>query len=78
MRTVFISLPAAGDVQDFVAQISSLSGQFDLLSGKYVLDAKSLMGIFSLDLTKPLELRIENDTAEAMQAIERFVVQAPG
>jgi len=74
MRTVNIKLPTAETVQEFVAQISRLSGQFDLLSGKYVLDAKSLMGIFSLDLTKPLELRIENDTEENMQAIERFLV----
>jgi len=70
---VNISLPTAEAVQDFVAQISQLGGQFDLLSGKYVLDAKSLMGIFSLDLTKPLTLRIEKDTAGTMQAIERFI-----
>ncbi|MCL2856825.1 MAG: HPr family phosphocarrier protein [Oscillospiraceae bacterium] len=73
MRMVNISLPTAEAVQDFVAQISQLGGQFDLLSGKYVLDAKSLMGIFSLDLTKPLTLRIEKDTAGTMQAIERFI-----
>ena len=78
MRTVNISLPSAEAVQDFVSQISLLDGQFDLLSGKYVLDAKSLMGIFSLDLTKPLKLRIENDTEETMQVIERFVVHRPG
>ena len=74
MRTVNIKLPTTQAVQEFVAQISRLSGQFDLLSGKYVLDAKSLMGIFSLDLTKPLVLRIENDTEQTMQAIERFIV----
>ena len=74
MRIVYISLPSAEDVQGFVTQISSLDGQFDLLSGKYVLDAKSLMGIFSLDLTKPLKLRVEKDTKETMRIIERFVI----
>ena len=74
MRTVYVSLPTAEVVQDFVAEISPLEGHFDLLAGKYVLDAKSLMGIFSLDLTKPLKLRIERDTGEAMQAIERFII----
>lgn len=74
MRTVYVNLPTAECVQEFVAQISVLGGQFDLLSGKYVLDAKSLMGIFSLDLTKPLQLRVEKDTGETMQAIERFLV----
>ena len=73
MRTVCISLPTPGAVQDFVAEISPLGGQFDLLCGKYVLDAKSLMGIFALDLTEPLTLRVEKDTATAMQAIERFL-----
>ena len=74
MRTVNIKLPTAEAVQEFVAQISQLSGQFDLLHGKYVLDAKSLMGIFSLDLTQPLELRIEDDNQETIQAIERFII----
>ena len=74
MRTVYISLPTTGAVQDFVAKISLLGGQFDLLSGNYVLDAKSLMGIFSLDLTKPIKLRVEKDTKETMQAIELFIV----
>jgi len=74
MRTVNVSLPTAEVVQEFVAQISAHGGQFDLLSGKYVLDAKSLMGIFSLDLSQPLTLRVEQDTADAMRAIERFIV----
>ena len=73
MRTVNINLRSPEAVQDFVAQISRLDGQFDLLSGKYVLDAKSLMGIFSLDLTKPLQLRVEQDTEKTMQAIARFI-----
>ena len=75
MRTVNIKLPTNHSVQEFVAQISKLSGQFDLLSGKYVLDAKSLMGIFSLDLSRPLTLRIEKDTAGTMQVIDRFLAQ---
>ena len=70
---VDISLPTVEAVQDFVTRISVLDGQFDLVSGKYILDAKSLMGIFSLDLTKPLTLRIQNDTEETMRVIERFL-----
>ena len=77
MRIVYISLPTVGAVQDFVLQISPLEGNFDLLSGGYVLDAKSLMGIISLDLSKPLKLAVEKDTAEAMQAIRRFIVRTP-
>ena len=73
MRTVYISLPTVESVQSFVGKISGLEGNFDLLSGDYIVDARSLMGIFSLDLSKPLELVVENDTAEAMRAIARFI-----
>jgi len=75
MRSVYISLPTVKIVQGFVAQISKLEGSFDLHSGKYVLDAKSLMGILSLDLSKPLKLTVEKDTAETMKAIKRFILE---
>ena len=69
MRTVNIKLPTAEAVQEFVAQISGLSGQFDLLSGKYVLDARSLMGIFSLDLLKPIDFIIHSEDESIVNAV---------
>jgi len=75
MRTVFIRLPTVETVHAFVVRISSLDGQFDLLSERYILDAKSLMGILSLDLTKPLMLRVEKDTKDTMEAIRSFIVK---
>ena len=77
MRSVYVSLPTVEAVQKFVERISPLEGNFDLLSGVYVLDAKSLMGILSLDLTKPLQLTVEKDSAEAMQAIKSFIAETP-
>jgi len=77
MRIVYISLPTSGAVQRFVEQISPLDGQFDLLSDEYILDAKSLMGIFKLDRTKPVKLRIEKDTEETIQAIRQYLVESP-
>ena len=77
MRTVYISLPTVGTVQKFVERISPLEGQFDLLSDEYILDAKSLMGIFRLDLTMPIKLSIEKDTKETLQAIRQFIVKSP-
>jgi len=77
MTTVNINLPTVAAVQKFVERISPLSGQFDLLSDEYILDAKSLMGIFRFDLTKPIKLRIEKDTAEIMMAIKSFIVDEP-
>ena len=72
MQEIHISLPTAERVQSFVEAITPLEGNFDLISGKYVLDARSLMGIFSLDLSQPILLKIYNDTKENMAALRPF------
>ena len=61
MKTVQISLNSIGKVKSFVNAISQFDYDFDLISGRYVIDAKSIMGIFSLDLSKPIELNIHAD-----------------
>jgi phosphotransferase system HPr-like phosphotransfer protein len=58
MKTVMISLNSIDKVKSFVNDISKFNFDFDLVSGRYVIDAKSIMGIFSLDLSKPIELNI--------------------
>ena len=58
MKTVMISLNSIDKVKSFVNDISRFDYDFDLVSGRYVIDAKSIMGIFSLDLSKPIELNI--------------------
>ncbi|MCL1828727.1 MAG: HPr family phosphocarrier protein [Oscillospiraceae bacterium] len=77
MQTVYVNLPTAEAVHAFVIRISPLAGQFDLLSGRHVFDAKSLMSILTLDLTKPIELRVEKDTEETMRAIKQFITDEP-
>ena len=52
MKTVQISLNSIGKVKSFVNAISQFEYDFDLISGRYVIDAKSIMGIFSLDLSQ--------------------------
>lgn len=61
MNTVIISLDTIEKVKGFVNVINRLDGEFDLVSERYVIDAKSIMGIFSLDLSKPLTLKIHGD-----------------
>ena len=78
MQSLYVSLPTVKVVQKFVAQISKLDGNFDLQSGKYVLDAKSLMGILSLNLSAPLKLTVEKDTAETMKIVRRFAASESG
>ena len=59
MKTVQISLNSIDKVKSFVNAITQFEFDFDLISGRYVIDAKSIMGIFSLDLSKPIDLAIK-------------------
>ena len=61
MKSVNVCLNTVEKVKGFVNAISPLDGDFDLVSDRYVVDAKSIMGIFSLDLGKTLRLDIHND-----------------
>jgi phosphotransferase system HPr-like phosphotransfer protein len=76
MRTVQISLNSIDKVKSFVNEITRFDNDFDLVSGRYVIDAKSIMGIFSLDLSKPIELNIHSDngTEDIMTALEPYIV----
>ena len=73
MKTVQISLNYIDKVKSFVNDISKFDFDFDLVSGRYVIDAKSIMGIFSLDLSKPIDLNIHSET----QVDEILTVLAP-
>lgn len=61
VKTVQISLNSIDKVKSFVNEITKYDNDFDLVSGRYVIDAKSIMGIFSLDLSKPINLNIHAD-----------------
>ena len=71
MKTVQISLNSIDKVKSFVNAITQFDYDFDLISGRYVIDAKSIMGIFSLDLSKPIDLAIHAD--EEVDAILEFI-----
>ena len=70
MLKVKISLNSIDKVKSFVNDISGFNAEFDLVSGRYVIDAKSIMGIFSLDLSKPIDLNIHADNAEIDTILE--------
>ncbi len=67
MKTVTISLNSIDKVKAFVNDLTKFDDDFDLVSGRYVIDAKSIMGIFSLDLSRPIDLNIH--AAENMDEI---------
>ena len=75
MKTVQISLNSIDKVKSFVNDITKFDYDFDLVSGRYVIDAKSIMGIFSLDLSKPIRLEAHSeDSAKFFEEIKPFIV----
>lgn len=79
MKTVRISLNSIDKVKSFVNELVRFTDvDFDLVSGRYVIDAKSIMGIFSLDLSKPIDLNIHADDSrmdEILSVLTPYVIQ---
>ena len=77
MKSITILLDTIEKVRKFVNQISQLEGEFDIISDRYIIDAKSIMGIFSLDLSKPLKLSIHSEeiAAKVMEDFKEFIVE---
>ena len=77
MKTVQISLNSIDKVKSFVNDLTKFDDDFDLVSGRYVIDAKSIMGIFSLDLSRPIDLNIHatEDMDTILKALEPYMVK---
>ena len=70
-----ITLGSISDVKDFVNIVNKYSFDVDLTSGRYVVDAKSIMGIFSLDLSKPIKVDIHSGEAQELyDEMKRFKI----
>lgn len=75
MKSADIKLSSIQDVRDFVNIVSKYEMDIDLLSGRYIVDAKSIMGIFSLDLLKPIKLTAHGDNTDALfEEIKPYMV----
>ncbi len=78
LKRYLLNLDSIDKVKGFVAAIEGFEGYFDLVSGRYVIDAKSIMGIFSMDLSKTVEFRIletNQNISEVEKAIAPYLVQ---
>ncbi len=77
MKTVKICLNSIDKVKAFVNDITKFETDFDLVSGRYVIDAKSIMGIFSLDLSKNIDLNIhaEDNVDGILEALKPYIVE---
>ena len=76
MTTVSISLTDIDKIKQFVNDVTKFDYDFDLVSGRYVIDAKSIMGIFSLDLSKPIDLNIhtDGDATDVMGVLQKYII----
>ena len=76
MKSVSIKLPTIEAVQNFVDIVSDYEEDISLSSGRYIVDAKSIMGIFALDTLSPINLVAHTDNAEDFfAAIDAFIVK---
>ncbi|MCI8502117.1 MAG: HPr family phosphocarrier protein [Oscillospiraceae bacterium] len=75
MKSAMVMLATINDVKTFVNIVTKYDFDVDLVSGRYAIDAKSIMGIFSLDLSKPIKLEAHTDNADAfLGEIKSFIV----
>lgn len=76
MKVYDIKLSTIEDVRNFVTAVSACDFDVDLASGRYLVDAKSIMGIFSLDLMNPIRMTVHTDECEAFEKkIAAFIVK---
>lgn len=79
MKSYTLDLNSIDKVKGFVKAIEGFDGYFDLASGRYVIDAKSIMGIFSMDLSKLVEFRVletNQNIAEVEAAIDPYIARS--
>ena len=77
MTTYMIILESVNKVRSFVNAITGFNYAFEIISGSYSLNAKSIMGIFSLDLSSPIELIVNCDSSnpDLESRLDPFIVQ---
>ena len=75
MNTCMIRLSTIQDVRDFVNIVTGSNVDIDLSSGRYVIDAKSIMGIFSLDLLNPIKLSAHGEDPALFEKLKPFIVE---
>ena len=77
MKSVQVSINTVDKVKAFVNDITKFEYEFDLVSGRYVVNAKSIMGIFSLDLSKPIDLNVhcEDGVEKVLETLKPYIVE---
>ncbi len=77
MNTFYVQLTSINDVKLFVNAACSQMCEIDIISGRYTVDAKSIMGIFSIDLAKPIKIEVHGSDEECetfRNAVKAYIV----
>lgn len=77
MITVKIRIDSVEKVKKFSAILSGVGADCELIEGVRIIDAKSVMGIFSLNLAEPIQLRIHSDDRKILDRLKSFIVAEP-
>ena len=77
MVKLTVNIVSMQDADKFNKLCSKFDCDMDLQSGKYYVDAKSIMGIFSLDLSKPIDLNIHADSNidDILAALDAYIIK---
>lgn len=75
MITVKILIDSVEKVKEFTSVVNQEEVDCEIIEGIHIIDARSIMGIFSIDLSKPLQLNIHSDNTEILNKIKKFVVE---
>ncbi|MBQ3841573.1 MAG: HPr family phosphocarrier protein [Ruminiclostridium sp.] len=74
MIKAIVRLVSIDDVKDFVKKANKYSYDIDLSLGKYTVDGKSIMGIFSLDLGREIEMTVHSDKTDFLDDVAEHIV----
>lgn len=78
MKSFWIQLKSINEVKEFVSTVNTYDFDIDLVSGRYIVDAKSIMGIFSLDLAKPIEVQFHKENSDdLLDKLYPFIIDKP-
>ena len=75
MKETYIRLNTINDVRKLVSVVEKYPFSVDLSEGRYIVDAKSLMGIFSLDLLQPIKLIAEKDDPQRFEDLKDLIIE---
>ena len=75
MQQVLVKFEDVDQVRDFVNTVSTVDANFELGAGSRVVDAKSILGVFALDLARPQRLVCDSDDSAVLEGIGPFLVR---